>query len=287
MVVVRKAFVSFVFVAVAFLFRDARADLMPGQTPCEAPPHLECVYGSRGREAVDEDTCTKKELDRLGLRFYCGMSNNDRLTEYWCRSPRLPRAPKPPRVGATDSETDAYAEKMGAWELERHRALGSIERELTFGSSTEHRLREMSTMGRAQPSIGTPPVDPMRFDCFALAAKFKRCGLETERCAPYWNKFRELSGSEFTDEAKDRDTFARTAIESVEGARRDAGSETDASTPGDATTLDAAPSPKAPSAAPRSCHCDMTSPSGSSSVPLALGAGLAIVLLRRRASRSS
>jgi MYXO-CTERM domain-containing protein len=281
MVTARKAFASGLFVTVAFVFHDARADLMPGQTPCEAPPHLECVYGSRGREAVAEDTCTQKELDRLGLRFYCGMSNNDRLTEYWCRSPRLPRPPKPLRVGATDSETEAFSEKMAIWEAQRLRAFGNIERELTFGSSTEHRLRNMHTV---LPLLDTRP-DPMRFDCFALAAKFRRCGLEMDRCAPYWNKFRELSGSEFSEDAKDRDTFARAAIESVDGARLDAGSGTDAAS-GEVNTLDATPSPKAPSTAPRSCHCDMTSPSGSSSVPLALGSVLAIVLLRRRASRS-
>jgi len=259
---------------------------MPGQTPCEAPPHLECVYGSRGREVVGEDTCTKKELDRLGLRFYCGMSNNDRLTEYWCRAPRLPRAPKPLRAGATDSETEAYAEKMSAWEIERDRALGGIERELTFGSSTEHRLREMFPVARALPSTGTAPVDPMRFDCFALAAKFKRCGIEMDRCAPYWNKFRELSRAEFSEDAKDRDTFARAAIESVDGARLDAGSGTDGSASGDANTPDATPSPKSPATAPRSCHCDTTSPRGSSGVPIALGAVSALVLLRRRSSHS-
>ena len=272
----------------AFVVHDARADLMPGQTPCEAPPYLECVYGSRGREVVDEDTCTKKELDRLGLRFYCGMSNNDRITEYWCRSPRLPRAPKPPRVGATDSETEAFSEKMAIWEAQRLRAFGNIERELTFGSSTEHRLRELPSTGAVLPLLDRQP-DPMRFDCFALAAKFRRCGLETQRCAPYWNKFRELSGSEFSEEANDRDKFARAAIESVDGAGRDAGSIADGSASDDANAhVDAAPSAKAsPSTSPRSCHCDTTSPSGSSGVPLALGTVPALVLLRRRMRRAT
>jgi hypothetical protein len=235
---------------------------------------------------VAEDSCTTKELERLGLRFYCGMSNNDRLTQYWCRSPRLPRAPKPLRAGATDSETEAFSEKMAIWEAQRLRALGNIERELTFGSSTEHRLRAMN---KILPVLDTQP-DPMRFDCFALAAKFRRCGLETQRCAPYWNKFRELSGSEFSEEANDRDTFARAAIASVDGAGRDADSMLDGSASDKANAhVDAAPSAKdPPSRSPRSCHCDTTSTSGSSgSVPLALATIPTLVLLRRRMRRAT
>lgn len=287
MAIARKGFVSALFVVVAFALHDARADLMPGQTPCEAPPHLECVRGSRGREVVADDACTSKELARLGLRFYCGMSNNDRLTEYWCRPPRLPRPPTAPRVGATDSEVAAYAERMSAWELERDRALGGIERELTFGSSTESRLRAIGRMGRSSsPTDPEPPSDPMRFDCFALATKLRRCGLETERCAPYWTKFRELSGAEFSEGASDRDTFARAAIEAIDRPQRDASSATDGAAASDVDPLlDAAPSAKGPAISSRSCHCDMTSTGGSSGLPLAFGAFFALMIRRGRGRR--
>ncbi len=264
---------------------SARADALPGAQTCEAPAWLECASGSRAREDVDE--CTQKELVRLGLRFHCGASHNDRIESYWCRARRLPPPPKAPRAGASESEIEAANAKLAAWDTLRMREFGGIERELTFGTYTEQYLRAMSERlsnrlaGDADPP---PPRDPMRLDCFALADKYRRCAIDVERCAPYWKKFAELAKTEFRYDVENRDAFARDAIAAVEGPPDAGTSEASATGTDSGSSTSDAGAPVAPKPS-RSCHCTFA-PSGVDPSDVALMTAALMTLFARRRLRA-
>jgi len=201
--------------------RAAAADLMPGQEACGAPPHLECVSGTLDRETIEGDACTAKELKRLGLRFHCEQSNNDRGTIVYCRRRTLPREPAELTENATDAQIEARAEKYLAWYAVYQRELGYLGGELSFGSYSERYFDEMAARNRQHRDAAPPPPNPNRLDCFGLYYKYKRCAIELDRCTPYWTKYRELAGKEFGEDLRsfERDQLAAQAIAAVQGRR--------------------------------------------------------------------
>lgn len=246
----------------------ARADALPTKDGhvrpgCAEPAGMECVTGGHSRAHVAADACTSAELARLGLRFHCEESHNDRVTAYWCRPTRGGnREPLP--AGLHDELTAGSYADDHAFRTLHGSTLRSVEALREAGAEVPANLLARETMARDAEAAREP--------CKRLAAKYMRCGLETEKCRRTWIRLGLVQ-----DAGADE-------LAAIEAESRDA--SVDAANGVDAAVVDAGGSPPKKESARCGCRA-IGNANGARSGPLVMLLALAILARRRSAARAS